>query len=63
MKNEIITLYPADSVKAVTLTNGQWSAIRTAVLCLAADERLAGRDVDADYYLAAYKALKEALKG
>ena len=63
MKNEIIHLYPVASLKTVALTEPQWSAIRTAVLCLAADERLAGHDVDADYYLAAYKELKEALKG
>ncbi len=45
----------------VTLPEARWSTIRTAVLCLACDERLKGNDTDADYYLAAYQALKEAM--
>jgi hypothetical protein len=60
--NEIITLYPVASLKTVTLTETKWSAIRTAVLCLACDEQLKGNDAAAEHYLAAHAALKEALK-
>jgi len=45
----------------VTLTEAQWSTIRTAVLCLAVDCRVAGKGADADYYLKAYNALAEAM--
>ena len=45
----------------VTLTEAQWSTIRTAVLCLACDRRNAGQHTDADYYLKAYNALAEAM--
>jgi hypothetical protein len=47
----------------VTLPETRWSTIRTALLCIACDARLDGKHVDADYYLATYKALKEALEG
>ena len=55
------TLWQRETLTTVTLTEGQWGTIRTAVLCLACDCRIAGKDNDADYYMAAYKALKEAL--
>ena len=45
----------------VTLTEAQWSTIRTAVLCLACDERVKGNHTDADYYLRAYNYLVEAM--
>ena len=45
----------------VTLTEAQWSTIRTAVLCLAVDCRVAGKGTDADYYLNAYNRLAEAM--
>lgn len=45
----------------VTLTEAQWSTIRTAVLCLACDCRVAGKGADADYYLNAYNTLAEAM--
>ncbi len=51
----------AQTLTTVTLPEARWSTIRTAVLCLACDERLKGNDTDADYYLAAYQALKEAM--
>jgi len=41
---------PLDTL-TVTLTEAQWSTIRTAVLCLAVDCRIAGKGTDADYYL------------
>ena len=49
------------TLTTVTLPEAQWSTIRTAVLCLAVDCRVAGKDTDSDYYLAAYNALKEAM--
>lgn len=45
----------------VTLTEAQWSTIRTAVLCLAVDERCKGNHSDADYYFNAYNTLKKAM--
>ena len=51
----------AQTLTTVTLPEARWSTIRTAVLCLACDERLKGNDTDAEYYLAAYQALKEAM--
>ena len=51
----------AQTLTTVTLPEARWSTIRTAVLCLACDERLKGNDSDAEYYLAAYHALKEAM--
>jgi hypothetical protein len=45
----------------VTLTEAQWSTIRTAVLCIAVDCRIAGNGTDADYYLKAYNDLKAAM--
>jgi len=45
----------------VTLTEAQWSTIRTALLCLACDCRVAGKGSDADYYLKAYNDLKAAM--
>ena len=45
----------------VTMTEAQWSTIRTAVLCLAVDCRIAGKGSDADYYLKAYNDLKTAM--
>jgi hypothetical protein len=51
---------PLDTL-TVTLTEAQWSTIRTAVLCLAVDCRIAGKGTDADYYLKAYNDLKAAM--
>mgnify|MGYP003337344616 FL=1 len=55
------TLWQPETLTTVTLPEARWSTIRTAVLCLACDCRIAGKDTDADYYMAAYKALKEAM--
>jgi len=46
---------------SITLTEAQWSTIRTAVLCLAVDERVKGNGTDADYYLNAYNLLRDAM--
>jgi len=51
---------PLDTL-TVTMTEAQWSTIRTAVLCLAVDQRIAGNGTDADYYLKAYNDLKRAM--
>lgn len=45
----------------VTLTEAQWSTIRTAVLAIACDCRTAGKHTDATYYLNAYNHLKAAM--
>jgi hypothetical protein len=54
------TVLPND-LASVTLTEAQWSTIRTAVLCLAVDERVKGNHSDANYYLNAYNLLVEAM--
>lgn len=46
---------------SITLTEAQWSSIRTAVLCIACDCRVAGKHSDADYYLNAYNLLVDAM--
>lgn len=45
----------------VTLTEAQWSTIRTALICIACDCRIAGKGSDADYWLKAYNTLAEAM--
>ena len=55
------TTWMPQTLKTVTLPEARWSTLRTAVLCMACDERLKGNDPDADYYMAAYQALKEAM--
>jgi hypothetical protein len=45
----------------VTLTEAQWSTIRTALICIACDCRVAGKGSDADYWLKAYNTLAEAM--
>lgn len=55
------TLWNPETLTTVTLPEARWSTIRTAVLCLACDERLKGNAADSEYYLAAYHALKEAM--
>jgi hypothetical protein len=51
---------PLDKL-TVTLTEAQWSAIRTAVLSIACECRINGKSVDADYYMKAYYNLKTAM--
>ena len=45
----------------VTMTEAQWSTIRTALICLACNCRTAGKHSDADYYDEAYNDLREAM--
>jgi hypothetical protein len=45
----------------VTLPEGTWGTIRTALLCIACDESTKGNPDDAAHWLAAYNDLKEAL--
>lgn len=59
--NPMTASWMPQTLTTVTLPEARWSTIRTAVLCLACDERLKGNDSDADYYLAAYNALKQAM--
>ena len=50
-----------DTLTTVTLPEGKWGTIRTALVCLAADARIQGNDKDAAHWLAAFNALKEAM--
>ncbi len=51
------------TLTSVTLPEGKWSSIRTALLCIACDEGTKGNHADAAHWLEAYKALKEAMGG
>lgn len=53
--------YNPQTLTTLTLPEGTWGSIRAAVLCLACDERIKGNDSDADHWMAAYQALKEAM--
>jgi hypothetical protein len=50
-----------ETLTSVTLTEGTWGTIRTALICLAADAQIEGHDSDAAHWLAAFNALKEAM--
>jgi hypothetical protein len=50
-----------ETLTSVTLTEGTWGTIRTALICLAADAQLQGHDSDAAHWMAAFNALKEAM--
>jgi hypothetical protein len=54
--------YNASALTTLTLPEGKWHTIRTAVLCLACDERTKGNHKDADYWFEAYDALKKAME-
>jgi hypothetical protein len=49
------------TLTTVTLPEGKWGTIRAALLCISCDERIKGNNADADHWMAAYKALKEAM--
>jgi hypothetical protein len=49
------------TLTTVTLPEGKWGTIRTALLCIAADESTKGNHKDAAHWLEAYQALKEAM--
>ena len=53
-------VHPLD-LCTVTLTESKWSTIRTTLLTIACQCRIDGKDTDADYYMNAYTALKEAM--
>jgi hypothetical protein len=57
----LAAIWNPETLTTVTLPEGKWGTIRTALLCLACDERVKGNHTDADYYLATYKALKTAM--
>jgi hypothetical protein len=50
-----------DTLTTVTLPEGTWGTVRTALLCISADESLKGNHKDAEHWLTAYNALKEAM--
>jgi hypothetical protein len=56
-----VTYNPA-ALTTLTLPEGKWHTIRTAVLCIACDERTKGNHKDADYWFEAYDALKKAME-
>ena len=64
MRNETMNVrtnvLPLD-LCTVTLTEAKWSTIRTALLTLASQCRISGKDLDADYYLQSYNTLKAAM--
>ncbi|MGA1544651.1 MAG: hypothetical protein ACO388_07505 [Saprospiraceae bacterium] len=49
------------ALTTVTLPECKWGMIRAALLCIACDERTKGNHADADYWLSAFYALKEAM--
>jgi len=58
-----VTPWNPQTITSVTLPEGKWQTIRTAVLVLACNERTKGNHKDADHWMAAYQALKEAMGG
>lgn len=55
------TTWTPQTLTSVTLTEGTWGTIRTALICLAADAQLQGHDSDAAHWMTAFNALKEAM--
>jgi hypothetical protein len=53
----------ANTLTSVTLPEGKWGTIRAALLCMACDERIKGNKADADHWMNAYLAIKEAMGG
>ena len=51
----------AETLTTVTLPEGKWGTIRTALLCIACDESTKGNHADAAHWMSAYNALKEAM--
>jgi len=62
-RNGLMTATPwnPETLTTVTLPEGKWGTIRTALLCIACDESTKGNHADAAHWLAAYNALKEAM--
>ena len=50
-----------ETLTTVTLPEGKWGTIRTALVCLAADAQIQGHDKDAAHWLAAFNSIKEAM--
>jgi hypothetical protein len=55
------TTWNPDTLTTVTLTERQWGTIRTALVCIACDCSTAGNHADADHWMGAYDALKDAM--
>jgi hypothetical protein len=53
--------YNPDTLTTLTLPEGKWHTIRTAVLCMACEESLKGNHADAAHWKAAYNELKKAM--
>ena len=56
-----VSTWNRDTLTTVTLPEGKWGTIRTALICLAADAQIQGHDSDAAHWMAAFDALKEAM--
>jgi hypothetical protein len=54
--------YDPATLTTVTLPEGKWHTIRTALICFACDERIKGNASEANYWLEAYDALKKAME-
>ena len=56
-----MTTWNPETLTTVTLPEATWGTVRTALLCISADESLKGNHADAAHWLKAYNALKEAM--
>jgi hypothetical protein len=55
------TPWNSQTLTTLTLPEGTWGSIRTAVLCFAVDENIKGNVADAAHWMEAFNALKEAM--
>ena len=55
------TPWNPETLTTVTLPEGTWGTVRTALLCISCDESLKGNHKDAAHWLSAYNDLKVAL--
>ena len=55
------TTWNRETLTSVTLTEGTWGTIRTALICLSADAQIQGHDSDAAPWLKAFNDLTEAM--
>jgi hypothetical protein len=55
------TTWNPKTLTTLTLPEGKWGTIKTAVLCLAVDEHLQGNREESARLMEAFNALKEAM--
>jgi hypothetical protein len=56
-----VSTWNPQTLTSVTLPEGTWGTIRTALICLAADAQIQGHESDAAHWTSAFNALKEAM--